>query len=78
MIPNRFLHSFVLSQIIINSTHKQSILKEIEKSNLATVLMKENYEKSLIQGRLILSISFETMIILSRSYNTIGANFDEL
>jgi hypothetical protein len=40
MIPNRFLHSFVLSQIIINSTLKQSILKEIEKSNLATVLMK--------------------------------------
>jgi signal transduction histidine kinase len=77
-----FLIIFQLVSHNFYSQKKKLSTEEITKlNNEATMLMRaENYEKSLIKGRLALkyAISAEDDNLIAAAYNTIGANFDEL
>lgn len=86
MIRHQFyILFFVLLQLGSTTAYSQTkklTKEEIGKiANQATALMREeNYEKSLIQGRIALkyAIAAKNDNLIAIAYNTIGANFDEL
>ena len=66
---------------IYSQPKKLSTVEIAKLNNEATLLMRnENYEKSLIKGRIALknAIIAEDDNLIAIAYNTIGANFDEL
>ena len=86
MIARRYYVLLLLIIPVINGpvysqVKKLSTEKIAKLNNEATLLMRaENYEKSLIKGRIALkyAIAAEDDNLIAIAYNTIGANFDEL